>query len=449
MFWRFTFLWLAIGVWPVLDALRADDWPQWRGPTRDGVWRETGIAEILPQNNGGLLSAVWEYPISAGYSGPTVAQGRVFVTDRVREPVQQERIHCVNMTTGKREWMHAYDCMYQGVGYEAGPRASVSIDEGLAYALGSMGDLHCLNVELGEVVWRRDLLQEYQVEMPIWGISASPLVYQDRLIVHIGGQDAGLVALDKKTGKELWKALPDKASYSAPVIHSFHGKTVVVAWTADSVSLLAPDTGKVHARYAFPPSRMAIGAATPVVDGDRIFVSSFYDGSLMLRVTPELGLEKVWREIGASETNTKALHCMISTPIFEGGYLYGVDSYGELRCLNANTGERIWEDLTAVPKARWSCIHLVRREGRCWMFNERGQLVVAELSPKGLKEISRAAIIAPTMEQLNMRGGVCWSHPAFANRCVFARNDGKLVCVNLAAIDSEPQDRSKVEPQTR
>jgi hypothetical protein len=117
----------------------------------------------------------------------------------------------------------------------------------------------------------------------------------------------------------------------------------------------------------------------------------------------------------------------------EGDYIYGVDSYGELRCLDARNGDRVWEDLRAVPKARWATIHMVRNAGRVWMFNERGELLIARLSPQGFQEISRAKLIEPTTEQLGQRGGVCWSHPAYAYRHVFARNDRELVCASLAA----------------
>jgi outer membrane protein assembly factor BamB len=114
------------------------------------------------------------------------------------------------------------------------------------------------------------------------------------------------------------------------------------------------------------------------------------------------------------------------------GHVFGVDSYGELRCLRADTGERVWENQTATPRARWSNIHMVRQENRIWMFNERGELIIAKLSPAGFEEISRAKFIEPTTDQLDQRGGVCWSHPAFANKHVFARNDKQLVCASLA-----------------
>jgi hypothetical protein len=179
---------------------------------------------------------------------------------------------------------------------------------------------------------------------------------------------------------------------------------------------------------------MPIGIATPVVEGDRVFFTSFYDGSLMLRLLqdrPEV--EKVWQISGRNEKNTEALHSIISTPVFENGYIYGVESYGELRCLDAATGNRVWENRTAVPRARWSTIHFVKNGDRYFLFNERGELIIARLSPQGYDEISRAKLLEPTMDQLRERGGVCWSHPAFANKHVFARNDKELVCASLAA----------------
>jgi len=209
---------------------------------------------------------------------------------------------------------------------------------------------------------------------------------------------------------------------------------VLVCWTGENVVGLDPVTGTVFWKYPFPPARMVINVPTPVVCGDRLFLTGFYDGSLMLRLRQdELGVERIWRRRGASERQTDALHAMISTPYMEGDYIYGVDSFGELRCLDARTGNRVWEDLTAVPKARWATIHMVRNGQRTWMFNERGELIIARLTPTGFQEISRAKLIEPTTDQLPRRDGVTWSHPAFAYRHVFARNDKALICADLSA----------------
>ena len=231
-----------------------------------------------------------------------------------------------------------------------------------------------------------------------------------------------------------WKALEDRASYSAPILIQQAGHDVIVVWTGDSVTGLNPEDGSSMWRFDFPPNQMVIGTATPVVDHDRLVVSSFYDGTLMLKLAPNrLAVEKMWLRRGISERETDALHSMISTPILSGDELYGVDSYGELRCLDAPTGDRIWEDQTATPRSRWSTIHMVRNGHQVWMLNERGQLIIAKLSRDGFHELSRAQLIQPTLEQLRQRNGVCWAHPAFAYRHVFARNDEELVCASLEA----------------
>ncbi len=411
-------------------AALGDDWPQWRGPQRDGVWRETGLVEKFdtPQ-----IPIKWRAPIGAGYSGPTVAEGRVFVSDRVTEPEQAERVHCFDEQTGKQIWSYRYPRRYEGISYVAGPRAAITIDDGLAYALGAMGDFHCLNAKTGQVVWKKDLLEAYQIRMPNWGIASAPLVDGDLVIVQIGGRGACLVAFDKKTGEERWRALNDRTSYAAPIIIEQAGKRVLVCWTGDNVVGLNPQNGEVYWRHSFPPKNMVIAISTPVVADNRLFVTSFYDGSLMLKLSPDTtDVQQVWRRRGRSERETDALHSIIATPLLLGDYVYGVDSYGELRCLEADTGDRVWTSLKATPRNRWSNIHMVRNGDKIWMFNEAGELIISQLSPQGFKEISRAKLIDPTLEQLRRRNGVCWAHPAYANRHVFIRNDKELVCASLA-----------------
>ena len=424
--------WALIVVMAGANPTGATDWPQWRGPARDGVWTETGIIERFESPQ---VPIKWRVPIGSGYSGPTVAEGRVYVMDRIVEPDPQERVHCFDAETGETLWSYAYSCRYQGVQYQAGPRCSVTIHGGRAYALGTMGHLHCLDAASGELLWKRDCRQEDGARVPVWGIAASPLIEAGLVIVHIGGQDGGSVmAFDKVTGHQQWRALDDSVSYSSPIVIAQAGRRIFVCVTGERVVGLDPQTGRLYWEHPFPPARMVITSATPVFDGRHLFVSSFYDGSLLLDVHPnKLAVELLWRRRGRTERDTDALHCCMSTPVILGEHLYGVDSYGELRCLDLATGDRLWEDLTAVPPARWSNIHMVRNHERIWMFNERGELIISRLSPAGFHEISRAKLIEPTTEQLSQRGGVCWSHPAFANRSVYARNDRELVCADLAA----------------
>ncbi len=417
----------------LLCAVFADDWPQWRGVNRDGVWKETGLLEKFDSAE---IKIRWRAPIANGYSGPTVANGRVYVMDRVVEPKEQERVHCFDWKTGQVIWSHAYDCVYKGVGYPNGPRASVTIDDGRAYSLGSMGHLFCFDAATGRVLWSKDLYTAYKIRMPDWGLAASPLIDGDLVIVHIGGSGgACLVAFDRKTGKEQWKALDDRASYSSPIVITQAGQRVLVCWTADRVVGLNPQTGQLYWEHPFPASRWPIAIATPVVNDDKLFLSSAIDGGLMLRLLPDkLGVEKLWLRRGQNDRSTDALQSLISTPLMIGAYVYGIDLNGELRCLEAKTGDRVWEDTTVVPRARWAAAHIVQNSDKVWIFNERGQLIIGRLSPKGFVEISRAQLIKPTRGQLNERGGVCWSHPAYAYKHVFARNDEELVCASLEAL---------------
>jgi len=410
----------------------AADWPQWRGPARDGVWTETGVVERFASPQ---LPIKWRVPIGSGYSGPTVAEGRVFVMDRIAKPSPQERVLSLDAETGKEAWSYVYDCRYQGVQYEAGPRCSVTVDEGRAYALGTMGHLHCFEARSGKLLWKHDCRQEYGAKVPIWGIAASPLIEGGLVIVHVGGKDdASVIAFDKVAGQEKWRALNDPASYSSPIVIEQAGRRVLVCLTGERMVGLDPQTGRLYWEHPFRPKEMVITIATPVFDGSHLIATSFYDGMLLLNVRQDkLAVEKLWQRRGENERNTDALHCCISTPVILGDCLYGVDSHGELRCLDLKTGDRIWEDLTATPKARWSNIHMVRNGDKVWMFNERGELIIGKLDPAGFHEISRAKLIEPTTGQLDQRGGVCWSHPAFANCCVYARNDRELVCADLSA----------------
>ena len=416
--------------WQSLEI--GDEWPDWRGPGRDGKWQEKGVLKKFDSDQ---LDIKWSVPVSAGYSGPTVSENRVYLTDRIKQPEEIERVLCVDARSGKSIWSFSYNCEYFGVGYPAGPRASVIIDGNRAYSLGTMGHLFCYQKETGKVLWQKDLNKEYKIRMPTWGISAAPLVVENKIILNIGGSNnACVVALNKLTGEEFWRNLEDDTSYAAPILITQADKTVVVVWTGQRVVGLNPDTGSVYWHQEFIQQSMIINIATPVVSNNYLFVSSFFDGSMLLKLgEKELSASKVWQRGGKNERNTDALHCCISTPLIIGDFIYGVDSYGELRCLDLKTGNRIWEDLSAVKRARWANIHFVQNGDIIYMFNENGELIIANLSEKGYHEISRAKLLEPTNEQLNRSGiGVTWAHPAFAYKHVFVRSDTEMICADLS-----------------
>lgn len=424
---------VVLGILACLSTVAAAEWPQWRGPQRDGVWREAGVVERFPSNE---IELKWKAPISSGYSGPTVAAGHVYVTDRLAKPTEVERVHCFEWQTGRKVWSHAYECKYEGFGYRAGPRASVLVEEGRAYSLGATGHLVCLDAAQGKLLWQRDLRAEYKIRMPNWGIAAAPLVEGELLIVQIGGDgEACLCAFDKRSGQARWKALADAACYAAPIVVKQGARRVLVCQTGDRIVGLDPQAGQLLWAYPFPWESWPIGIATPVAFRDLLLVSDAHQGTVLLRLGQDKpDMEKVWHRKRKQVPDGKALHCLNSTPLVDGEHVYGADGRGVLRCLRLDTGEQVWEDKSVVPEANFATVHLVHNADRTWLFNELGELIIARLSPQGYREISRAKLIEPTREQMpGRRGGVTWSHPAFAHRHVFARNDKELVCADLGA----------------
>lgn len=427
--------------------LSADDWPQWMGPRRDGIWRETGIIETFPASGPKVL---WRSPIGGGYAGPAVAGDRVYVTDKLLpeherdadNPFQRgqqsasERVLCLDAKTGRVIWKYEYPCRYT-VSYPAGPRTTPAVAENRVYTLGAEGDLICLDAQTGQMRWSRSLKQDYGLEpSPVWGFASNPLLDGEHLICLVGGQGTAVVAFDQRTGKELWRALdsvgPHGAGYSSPIIIESGERRQLIAWLPDGIYSLVPETGEVLWRQPFT-SREGLSVATPRVVDDRLFVTSFYNGSLMLKLDPaKPGASVLWKRGGENERQTDALHSIIATPFLEGNLIFGCDSYGEFRALDATSGDRLWSTFepTSGRSARWGTAFIVQHAGRYVLFSEQGDLIFARLSRDGYQEISRAHIIDPTGPA--QRRSVVWSHPAFAHRCVFARNDKELVCVSLA-----------------
>src|SRR5262249_11112493 len=254
-----------------------------------------------------------------------------------------------------------------------------------------------------------------------------------------------VMAVDKNSGKELWRRLDGAGGYAPPMIYEAGGRRQLIVWHPSAVSSLEPESGKVLWSHPFRV-KMNISIATPRLDGDRLFVTAFYSGPLMLKLAADRpATTLLWRGKSSSEQSrlTDGLHCLMSTPVILDGHIYGVCSYGQLRCLKADTGERLWETFTATAgeEVRWGNAFLVphipsdgpqSEAGRRWfIFNEKGDLLIARLTPQGYDQIDRAHILEPTNR--NAGRPVVWSHPAFANRCMYARNDKETVCVDLAA----------------
>jgi outer membrane protein assembly factor BamB len=405
------------------------DWSQWMGPERNSIWKLDLQKESLQAKD---LNKLWEAAVGTGYSGPTAANGKVYLMDLLGDKIQKERVLCIDAETGEELWIHEYEVDYS-IGYPTGPRASVLIQNKKAYSFGTMGDLYCLDASSGNILWYVDGEMNYKIDYPIWGLAASPLIENDMLIIQMGGKpDACLVAFHKDTGKEIWRSLSDEASYSSPIIIDQAGKRVLVCWTGDNLAGMNPATGAVYWKIPYERKKSIINISTPVYSPPYIFLSSFYDGSMLIELDEnDLRAELIWERAGESERKTDALHCIISTPFIQDDYVYGVDSYGELRCLDLMTGDRIWTDSTLVPFGRWSNAHFVRQNDKVWAFNEKGELVLGEYSPAGFNDLGRVELIKPVPVSPNPRGGVNWSFPAFSGRRIYARSDALLVCYEL------------------
>lgn len=441
----------------------AEDWRQWRGSDRLAVWTETGVVEELPEQ----LRVTWRTPINSGFSGPAVADGRVFVTDWAEDPESRtldgtERVVALDEQTGTVLWTHDWPTSYRMLqgSYASGPRATPTVDGGHVYVVGATGRLVCLDVETGEVVWQKDYVGDYGTSVPTWGITSAPLVEGQYLITLVGGEpDALVVAFDKHTGEEMWRALEvvGEMGYAQPVIYEAGGVRQLIIWHPAALVSLDPDTGNT---YWEQPWEVAFGATvpTPVKGGNFLVVSQFSYGSMMMRLDSDRpDATMLWKGQSRSELpdKTEGLHAMTTTPVIIDDYLYGVGSYGELRGLDARTGERLWMSPDMTPQARWSTAFMVRHGDRFFVNTEEGALILAQFTPSGYIESGRTTLIEATgrsdragdSDRVLRRTGrpprpgssynrpVNWTHPAYANRHIVHRNDREIIRASLAASD--------------
>jgi outer membrane protein assembly factor BamB len=419
----------------------ADDWPQWLGPNRDSVWREDGIVDRFPKQG---LPIKWRAPVALGYSGPAVAGGRVFVTDYTvgsgkisnraagRDALQgTERVLCLAADTGQVLWQHKYERAYK-ISYPSGPRCTPLVDQDKVYTLGAEGDLICLEAETGRVVWSKDLCKEYNTTAPIWGFAAHPLIDGDLLYCLVGGEGSAAVAFNKQTGKELWRSLSVRdVGYCPPTLIEHAGAKQLLIWHTKSLNSLDPTSGTVHWSVPLVPG-YGMSITAPRKLRSHLYASADGSVSAMLKLDDQKpGADVLWR--GENKHSVYSSH---STPFMEQGMIYGNDGVtGALMGVRIDDGKRLWE--TNLPtsgtkrRAKYGTAFLVKHNDRFILFSETGDLILAKLSESGYDEISRFHMLDPTNKAYGRN--VVWSHPAFANRCVFARSDQELVCVSLAS----------------
>ena len=405
-------------------AVCAEDWPQWRGPNRDSVRNETGIMESFPTNG---LKISWRVAVGRGWSSPVVAQGRVYLTDvQAERPTARERVLCFKEANGKLLWGHEYVADYPDWAFApdaGGPRATPIVRDGKLFTHGAMGQLFCLDAVKGTVLWKKNLAKDYQLA-PFSGITASPLIEDDLLILYICGKPAAcVVALNRNSGKEVWRALDDAFTYSSPIVLTAGGKRQLIVWTQPAVTSLDPATGQTWWRERFPtPGDMAV--STPASSHDRLLI-----GGLMFKLDADKpAASVVWLE---TRVVSKRFLSNTSTALLQGDCVFSAKTSGELVCLDARTGKQLWETNTVTFLKNGSSIHLTPNGDSVLLFTDQGNLIRARLSSSGYREISRVHVIEPT----HPFGGrnVVWPPPAYANGHVFARNDKELICASLEA----------------
>ncbi len=430
---------VAVAAAPVAIEKSTIDWPQWMGPARDGVWPETGLIEKFPEAG---LPVVWRTKIGGGYGGPAVVGDRVFVMDYQRKAGELqndpgtrtelkgiERVLCLNAKDGSLVWKHEYECPY-AISYASGPRCTPTVDEGKVYTLGAEGHLFCLEAATGKPLWSKDFQKDYKAPSPIWGFTSHPLIEGNKLICLVGGKGSVVVAFEKDTGKEIWKALDaPHAGYSPPTMITAGGKRQLLVWHPEALNGLNPETGEVYWTEPFAP-QYEMSVSAPVKHGDYLYVSGIGDvGGVWKLDRTKPAVSEVW--IGDTKS---AVYTCNSTPLIENGIIFGCDCRsGQLRGVELETGKRLWETFaptTGTRRAGHGTAFIVKNNDRYLLFGESGDLIIAKLSRAGYEEISRFNLLKPTSEAFGRE--VVWSHPAFANRSVYARNDEEIVCVSLA-----------------
>ena len=405
-------------------TLQAEDWPQFRGRHRDNVWHETGIIKSFPAAG---LKVRWRTPVGPGWSSPIVVQGRVYLTDmRLEKPRAWERIRCFKESNGKPLWCRESELVYPDWAFipehGGGPAATPIVEDGKIYSLGRSGLVDCLDARNGKVIWENHLGRKYEIgELSCRG---SPLIEGNLLILFTGAKPgACVIALDKRSGKEIWKALDDTLSNSSPLVIAAGGKRQLIVWTDNAVNSLDPATGATYWREPMVTSSND-SIPAPVIQKNRLLISG-----LMFELNAHQPAATVlWPE---SKALSKRILSNTSTPMLQGDHVYSAKSNGELVCLDASTGKQVWGTTNVTELKNGASIHLTPNGDVTFLFTDEGNLILAQLTPDGYREISRAHLLEPTAT-LGVRK-FAWTPPAYANRHVFARNYEELVCASLAA----------------
>jgi len=391
----------------------AADWPQFLGPNRNGISSETNLATVWPHDGPPIL---WQKNVGQGFSGPSVASGKLILFHRLND---KETVECLNAKTGDPIWKFDYPTSYQDdFGFDEGPRATPTIADGKVFTFGAEGELHCLDFATGKKLWSVDCKKEFHSAKGFFGMACSPLVEGNLVILNIGGTDsAGIVALEKPTGKLVWKSTDHEAGYSSPIAASLNGKRSVLIFTRSGLVALNPVDGKI--RFEFPwrsRNNASVNAATPLVSGDSIFISASYGTGAALLRAKENSVEKIW-------SGDDMLSNHYATSILRDGFLFGIHGRADpgfqprasLRCVELQTGKLRWTE------ENFGAANLLLAGEQLLILTEKGELISAAATPKEFKILNRAQILPFEARAFS----------ALADGLFYARSKNKLVCVDL------------------
>lgn len=389
-----------------LAASATAEWRQWRGPDRAGISSETGLLREWPESGPPLA---WKASgLGNGFASFSIAEGRLYTQGQTE---RRQYVMAFNVADGEKLWETENGRSYRN-GFGDGPRGTPTVDGDRVYAVGSRGDLICVQASDGEMVWAIDLLEKFRADNPTWGLSESPLVDGDRIIVTPGGAAAGIVALDKLTGEVIWESDADRAAYSSPIVAETGAVRQYIAFTASGGVGVRSSDGKVLWRYKRVANRTA-NIATPILRGNHVFFSSAYGTGGAL-----LALEGDGDDVSAKEVYfTSEMQNHYSSSVLLGEYLYGY-SNRILTCMNFLTGEVMWKD-RAVGKGQ-----VVVADGLLYLLSEDGVVGLVEPSPEGYREISRFKIGRTGKDHT-------WTLPVIAGGKLYLRDTDTLYCYDI------------------
>lgn len=397
-----------------LPALAAPPvaWPQWLGPTRDGVSTEKGLLRAWPE---GGPKRLYKRKLGKGFSGLTVADGHIFT---MMADDKTEYAVCLNLADGAEIWRFGADVRFEDHMGGPGPRATPTFVDGKVVVVSGSGKVFALDARNGSRIWSRDLVADFGGRPPRWGYSGTPLVAGGRVYVDVGGRPgSSVVAFDLATGKTLWSSGEDVPGYSAPVLLTLAGVQQLVVFTGTKASGLSPADGK--SLWSVPwRTDYDVNAATPLqLSADSLFLASGYGvGGARLQLAATGGrwtATEAWR--------TKSMKNQMATSVLVDGHLYGFDA-ARLTCLDAATGEKRWNQ---QGLGRGS---LITADGLLFILSEDGDVVLADASPKGYVERGRVSVLEEP----------CWTVPSLADGRLFVRDTEHLAVFSVKAPAAAP-----------